>query len=189
MLVFSLLLLCEVEGEQTKTLSRKKRFLIFPDGAGLSVVYCLTWGTYLQTDIFTWGQTLGIGFELPTNSSFFLADHTSAQLHRMERRDVYSKLQILLDSKGMNGRSCVLRAVCEAAKRTEPGSFLDTILRAVFTFPLSEGKREASDSEHQEFDDAQWRGWTNQDCGQVYSECSTSLIKLAFATLDPFTKK
>jgi DM4/DM12 family len=94
----------------------------------------LTWGTYLATDIFTWGATVGLGFELPTDTKVFLSQLHSDDLHRRDRRQVFTKIKILLDEKGRDGRSCILKAVCEAASGLPKGSFLDALFKAIFRY-------------------------------------------------------
>ncbi|XP_047004224.1 uncharacterized protein LOC124622537 [Schistocerca americana] len=60
-------------------------------------------------------------------------------LHRRQRRQLYSFLESAIDAHGLDGRACILRAICEA--RDLPGFAADTssvvadILRLVFTIP------------------------------------------------------
>ncbi|XP_065335932.1 uncharacterized protein LOC135936872 [Cloeon dipterum] len=160
-----------------KTLSRKKRYLTFPEGSGLSLVYCLTWGTYLATDIFTWGATLGLGFPLPTDTKAFLSKLDSLELHRRDRRQVFSKIRILLDERGRDGRSCVLKALCEATSGLPQGSFLDAIFKAIFTFPR------AGDEEKEDWDHAHKVSHKNStSCSDAYPDCDVSFFNRDFGT-------
>ncbi|XP_059490291.1 uncharacterized protein LOC132205327 [Neocloeon triangulifer] len=159
-----------------KTLSRKKRYLTFPEGSGLSLVYCLTWGAYI-TDLFTWGATVGLGFPLPTDTKFFLSKFDSDQLHRRDRRQVFTKIKILLDEHGRNGRSCVLKALCEADSELPQGSFLDALFRAVFSFPRSK-KEDLEDWDH-----AHKKSHRNvTSCSEAYPECDISFFNRDFGT-------
>lgn len=57
-----------------EVLSRRKRFLIFPTGASISVAVCMTIGVYgnPQYSIFSWAVNYGFAYNLPTNSSYFI---------------------------------------------------------------------------------------------------------------------
>lgn len=58
----------------SKVLSRRKRFVIFPTGASVSVAVCTTIGVYgnPQFSIFSWALNYGFAYNLPSNSSYFL---------------------------------------------------------------------------------------------------------------------
>lgn len=58
---------------ESKVLSRKKRFIIFPTGSSFSVAVCMTVGVYgnPQFSIFSWALNYGFAYNLPTNSTYF----------------------------------------------------------------------------------------------------------------------
>ncbi|KAJ8898459.1 hypothetical protein PR048_003819 [Dryococelus australis] len=97
---------------------------------------------------------------------------------------------------GLDGRSCVLRAICETAQQLKPRSslFLE-IFRILFTctlcmflraepplsglyFPRLPLERVAphEPSEHWQYDSAHRRGLANHDCQDLYPSCSVSLL-------------
>jgi hypothetical protein len=60
--------------EHEKVLSRKKRYLIFPEGSSFSIAVCMTIGVYgnPQFSIFSWALNYGFAYELPTNATIWL---------------------------------------------------------------------------------------------------------------------
>lgn len=58
---------------ESKLLSRRKRFVIFPTGSSFSVAACMTVGVYgnPQFSIFSWALNYGFAYNLPSNSSYF----------------------------------------------------------------------------------------------------------------------
>ncbi|KAF5299323.1 hypothetical protein FQA39_LY02496 [Lamprigera yunnana] len=67
-LIIILAKICESEltiFKNSKSLSRKKRFLIFPEGSSLQLVFCLTIPSIGMGKIFTVGWTAALAWELP----------------------------------------------------------------------------------------------------------------------------
>ncbi|KAJ8979133.1 hypothetical protein NQ317_016751 [Molorchus minor] len=56
--------------ETEKTLSRKRRYLVFPTGSSLQLVYCLTVPSVGVGQIFTLGETAALAWELPDKADF-----------------------------------------------------------------------------------------------------------------------
>lgn len=58
---------------ESKVLSRRKRFLIFPTGSSFSVAACMTVGVYgnPQFSLFSWAVNYGFAYNLPTNSTIY----------------------------------------------------------------------------------------------------------------------
>ncbi|XP_058792441.1 uncharacterized protein LOC131664957 [Phymastichus coffea] len=123
------------------------KYLVFPQGSNVQLIYCLTIGSFARPQsVFTLGVTAGLAYELPYRRT--LPHRKPAEVyHRRNRRDLYRKLEAMLDAQGRPGRDCVLRALCRAGERSRRraprrGTFLEEILRAVFTFPSLEHARE-----------------------------------------------
>ncbi|CAH0553704.1 unnamed protein product [Brassicogethes aeneus] len=53
------------KNDSKKTLSRRKRYLVFPEGSSLQLVYCLTIPSVGMGQIFTLGATAALAWELP----------------------------------------------------------------------------------------------------------------------------
>ncbi|XP_053973125.1 uncharacterized protein LOC128873524 [Hylaeus volcanicus] len=123
------------------TVGRSKRdfetkYLVFPQGSNVQLVYCLTMNTYAKpSGDYTIGITAGQAWELPSKSMF----SKYKDYNRRSRRELYSKIELLLGTQGKDGRGCVLKAICTAAarSRTEIGraTFFEEILHVVFALP------------------------------------------------------
>ncbi|XP_034184212.2 uncharacterized protein LOC117606189 [Osmia lignaria lignaria] len=113
------------------------KYLVFPEGSNIQLVYCMTIGTYVKpSGSLSLGVTAGQAWQLPSKS---LLSNKFRDYHRRSRRELYRKVELLLGSQGNDGRSCVLKAICDASARSRQeigkGSFLQEILHAVFTVP------------------------------------------------------
>lgn len=64
----------EREPKDEKILSRRKRYMIFPEGSSMSVAVCSTMGVIgnPQVSIFSFGLNYGFAYELPTNATIVL---------------------------------------------------------------------------------------------------------------------
>ncbi|KAJ8688555.1 hypothetical protein QAD02_024350 [Eretmocerus hayati] len=158
--------------------ARKKRYLIFPQGSNVQLVYCLTIGSYPRPTDLVVGLTAALAWELPSK-----IEHPD-QLHRRSRSIVYPKIEAFLQSIGLDGRSCVMRALCEAGQRgasqtttttttTSNGSFLQELLHAIFTIRQDGSEFESEDS--RQYDYAHRSGG---NCAQLYPSCEHSIYDL-----------
>jgi DM4/DM12 family len=85
-----------------------------------------------------------------------------------------------LDRRGKDGKSCVLRALCETGQKNQNGEkapFLMEILRAVFSLPHQvEPYKKAA---HEHFDNA--HSELETDCSQLYPACGDSIWSKEFS--------
>ncbi|XP_059062261.1 uncharacterized protein LOC131855066 [Achroia grisella] len=231
----------------TKLLSRRKRYLTFPDGSSFQLIFCAQNQGYLPIAHLMWfGTTAALAWELPTDPNFFLAlkeyekvsnahrrqdiskhiyyldengkvigktpytrkrkpivnpafakrsvdniqenkmkisiaemhnvqkrrdylnniEESSVEFHRAGRKDLYEKLETLLDGLGWNGRECILRFLCEYGKKNNAqGTFLEEIIRATFTLPRG---GESAISTSRQYDVAHG---TDGECASKYPQC------------------
>ncbi|KAK2586387.1 hypothetical protein KPH14_010674 [Odynerus spinipes] len=77
-----------------RILSRQKRYLIFPEGSNLQLVYCLTIGAYARNDDLVMGLTAALAWELPSKVDSKISD----LLHRRSRSVVFPKVEAFLQS-------------------------------------------------------------------------------------------
>ncbi|XP_015110332.1 uncharacterized protein LOC107036712 [Diachasma alloeum] len=145
-----------------------KRYLVFPQGSNVQLVYCLTVGTYAKpTGFFTMGITAGLAYELPYTNT--VPHRRPAEVyHRRSRRDLYKKVELMLNTRGKDGRACVLKALCLSGQRNDTqvgkGSFMEEMMHSVFTLPG--GAYEADPMTHYE------RAHEDmEDCQLKYSSC------------------
>ncbi|XP_011050466.1 PREDICTED: uncharacterized protein LOC105143706 [Acromyrmex echinatior] len=115
------------------------KYLIFPQGSNVQLVFCLTISTYSKPQgMFTVGATAGLAWELPYRNTV-LYGKPAEVYHRRSRRELYHKVELMLRTQGKDGKACVLKAICKAAGRRREdvgkGSFLEETLHSIFTLP------------------------------------------------------
>ncbi|CAG9130157.1 unnamed protein product [Plutella xylostella] len=229
----------------SKVLSRRKRFLIFPEGSSFQLVFCITIPALALADIFLYGYTAALAWELPqdpyspfdhkadplhrrvdTKQIYFTdydgkvlfkkpykrrpivnpaiakrsvnsnekgtrfkmdrkrmhtghkrdflktehMDERSVEFHRSSRASLYEKIEGLLKAMGANGRSCLLKTLCQVGQTHDhkQSSFLQEIMRTVFTLPKG---KDFEQERHQEYDSAHS---VAESCDLVYPDCETA---------------
>ncbi|CAH2087611.1 unnamed protein product [Euphydryas editha] len=220
----------ESNGTNSQVLSRRKRYLLFPDGSSFQLVFCVQTAAEIPIgDIFLYGNTAALAWQLPTDpKTFFLfkeyqktdlrrnddtyddndegkivskfsperstinkpifskrstdekrtykerlkikidrtkmhqrqskrdflkkddLDVDSIEFHRHSRLGLYEKLVPFITALGGDGKQCVLYKLCETAKISRQGTFLQEILRVVFTLP----KGKEFEEQHRHYDKA-----------------------------------
>ncbi|KAF6200870.1 hypothetical protein GE061_005317 [Apolygus lucorum] len=119
---------------------RAKRWINFPKGSSLQLVYCWLISTYGTRDgIFTVGITVGLAWEIPVNLRNTVFD-TGRSLHDEHRRDLHRKIKRFMDQQGHNGSDCLKRAICEANEihQKKKLKFIQAMLYAVFKLDSNE---------------------------------------------------
>ncbi|CAH1113412.1 unnamed protein product [Psylliodes chrysocephalus] len=174
--------------EQMKGKSRRKRYVAFPEGSTFIATLCDTIATTTGFAIYYEGINWGTGWSLPNRSSVIgYVTENKHKRKRKQRRDIYSKVETLLEAIGYNGPSCIYRALCEAPRRFKRKStkLSEELLRIFFYFPL----HTLSDDEpfdHRFYHEAHriGRSVEQQDCADMYPTCTISLIDLALGYYD-----
>ncbi|XP_053611525.1 uncharacterized protein LOC128675844 [Plodia interpunctella] len=88
--------------DSSKLLSRRKRYLTFPDGSSFQVVFCAQNQGYLQIGNVVWfGNTAALAWELPSDPKFFaiFKEHKKLFENGHRRSDV-SRYVYYLDDNG-----------------------------------------------------------------------------------------
>ncbi|KAJ2949435.1 hypothetical protein O0L34_g15353 [Tuta absoluta] len=118
---------------------RKRRHIAFPDGSNFVLTISLV-KAFMTHAPAGWNIALEIDVMFPLPDSKFTLAHHRRKLHHRQKRELWDGLRSALDLHNLNGRSCILRSVCEArAHLLPPGtSLLHDILRAIFTAPRYE---------------------------------------------------
>ncbi|XP_045514074.1 uncharacterized protein LOC123707781 [Pieris brassicae] len=71
-------------------LSRKKRFLIFPEGSSFQLVFCTAYPVLTTIgDIFIWGNTAALAFELPQDPYSPFHHRADPQHRRIDSKHIY----------------------------------------------------------------------------------------------------
>ncbi|XP_059611032.1 uncharacterized protein LOC132257964 [Phlebotomus argentipes] len=100
-------------------------------------------------------------------------DDEEAQLHKMyhisTRHRLYGNIERYLEDKGLSGRECVLKSLCETRNNKDlPNTFMGAILKSIFRLPKLDLAGENDISEymraHHEVD----------DCRETYSMCKSN---------------
>ncbi|XP_049837301.1 uncharacterized protein LOC126281969 [Schistocerca gregaria] len=172
-----------------RRLSRHRRYAVFPEGSTWSIAWCLSVQALTgEYSIYTEGFAWAAAYELP-NSTFVEQTYLKKKknkyllpapgIFRRHRRDLYKTMEKVIESAGIDGHSCVLRALCEAAQRFVPGenTIGEEIVSTIFRWP---GARTASwePEEHHAYELAQRRGRSTDavDCTLLYPACPLSLV-------------
>ncbi|XP_039446524.1 uncharacterized protein LOC120425951 isoform X2 [Culex pipiens pallens] len=164
-------------------LSRKKRFVVFPEGASFSVAVCMTVGVYGNPNyqMFSWALNWGIAYNLPNQTLTYQQDlmMPKPMAQRRNRRDLYHKLEVAMNSMGYDGRNCILRALCESSQYfgRKGTNMVAEMLRSLFSFP----KSKVLSMEHEDtriYDAAHRKGKNRVMCQSLYPECGFSLLEL-----------
>ncbi|XP_046749863.1 uncharacterized protein LOC124413373 [Diprion similis] len=165
-------------------LSRKRRFLSFPEGSAfvstLSIVKALQFTQSPPTNVII---EFDVIWPIPSNNRRLLGPENRMsvkkrvyrpsshwRVHRRQKRDLYSTYEAALESQGLPGKECILRTICEAQSVLSPPgvSFLEDMLRIL----LSNVAR--SENEIDEYDLAYK---SRKDCDLRY-ECPFSILEL-----------
>ncbi|KAK0180186.1 hypothetical protein PV327_005855 [Microctonus hyperodae] len=158
-----------------RVLSRQKRYLIFPQGSNVQLVYCLTIGAFAGNGDLVLGLTAALAWELPSK----VDTKISKLLHRRSRSVLYPKIEAFLQSTGLDGKSCVMRALCETARREENqvgnGTFIQELFYTIFK--LRDNGELFEKSEHREYDFAHQ---TENSCAEEYTTCPYSIYQVNF---------
>ncbi|XP_072938400.1 uncharacterized protein [Epargyreus clarus] len=171
----------------SKALSRRKRYIGFPEGSSFSCAGCMTVGTLGNPSpsrfpgIFTFGLNWGIAYELPNaseTSSFYQRKFKKPVAQRRSRRDLYQKLEMILDKMGYSGRGCILKTLCETTQRIAPNgdNIVEEIFRILFTWPKTR-VLPSEPLEHGIYDTAYHHGIQLESCDRY--RCSLSLVDWA----------
>ncbi|XP_045538866.1 uncharacterized protein LOC106711490 [Papilio machaon] len=170
-----------------KKLSRRKRYVSFPEGSSFSCAACMTVGLIGQPapstapGTFTFGLNWGIAYELPNTTEtaqFFRKKYRKPVAQRRSRRQLYEKMELILDNMGYNGRQCILKTLCETTQRIVPHSenMVQEIFRTLFTMPLTKVLK-TEPLQHTIYDSAHRLGVLLESC-DIY-KCPLSLVDWA----------
>ncbi|XP_026290727.1 uncharacterized protein LOC113215328 [Frankliniella occidentalis] len=172
-------------GGPGRALSRHRRYLTFPEGATFNLALCMSnKARFLaDTSIFTEGVAWGCSYDLPNNTQALASAgagvEPGALLRRKDRTNLYRRVERAVDSTGLDGHLCMLRAVCEAENMLSPRTHLVMeMLRIALTMPLDHVS-EKEPHHHRDYIMARHNGLHGVDCSAVYPECPISLLALA----------
>nr|XP_049702282.1 uncharacterized protein LOC126055745 [Helicoverpa armigera] len=177
------------DDSKSNVLSRRKRYVAFPEGSSFSCAGCMTVGLIGQPapssspGTFTFSVNWAIAYELPNvteTSIYFLQKKYFNKQHlqkRINRRELYGKLEAILDNMGYSGRECILKTLCETTQRLVPhgDNVLEEMFRTLFTMPPTK-LLPTEPLEHAIYDAAHRLGRIVDSCDRF--KCPISLVDL-----------
>ncbi|KAJ8979145.1 hypothetical protein NQ317_016765 [Molorchus minor] len=182
LLFLFMVIVAESRSNNTAVLSRKRRYLVFPEGTSVSIAVCMTAQTgVIPPGIFTESIAWGLAYNLPDKPDDFKDILKYKHIaKRRQRRELYGKMETILNSMGYDGRSCILRALCEASYRFLPkeNDLFRHILKIVFLFP-QEPVLPSEPDEHHIYHWAYRKGTSEEECLDLFTQCPFSLIDMA----------
>ncbi|CAG4940020.1 unnamed protein product [Parnassius apollo] len=130
---------------------------------------------------FTFGMNWGIAYELPNTTEtarFYHKKYRKPVAQRRSRRELYEKIELILDNMGYSGRQCILKTLCETTQRIVPHStnMVEEIFRTLFTLPMTKLLK-TEPLEHTIYDSAHRLGVILENC-DIY-KCPISLVDWA----------
>ncbi|PNF33877.1 hypothetical protein B7P43_G06736 [Cryptotermes secundus] len=133
----------------------------------------------IQDQSLTMGTVVKFLYGVPTNSSVYLDsvfNRERRSVSKTSRWDIYSMLEAACSRLGLDGRACVLRAICEAADTTlQHNGLAGEVLHVLLTpSTTTEARRTYMDSEYYA---AERLGTEiSGNCHLLYSECEVGLL-------------
>ncbi|CAO1423350.1 unnamed protein product [Diamesa hyperborea] len=190
LLVFLLGISCTAQEPQLK---RERRFLIVPPTSPTR--HQLISGIGIPLDLEDEAVTLGIVLKaqyfLPENAdqlkpiyypgifdNFTPVNYEKQNDTRASRWLVYDGFAKLLDTKGFNGRACVLRGICESAetKFTHHSGLFGELLHIVFT--PSTTTDPITTPAHHDYVEAEQLGKRDEACSEIFNQCKKSVLDI-----------
>lgn len=126
--------------KEPSSLIRKRRYLVFGTGSSfvMTVQLVKAWVFRVPSG---WNLALEIDVMFPLPDEKFSAS-MRRKVHHRQKREFWNRLEESLNFHNLNGRTCILRGICEAREHLAPvgRSLVHDILRAIFTAPLHEAE-------------------------------------------------
>ncbi|KAH1005739.1 uncharacterized protein LOC109546139 [Dendroctonus ponderosae] len=165
-------------------LKRHKRYVAFPEGSTFIVTLCISLNVLDRTEnIFLQGVNWGISYDLPNATTVIEVFKKNKYAHkRMQKRDLYNRMETLTDKMGFGGKDCIYRALCETPRKLhkERTSLAQDILRQFFEYPL-ERLSYLEPDEHRKYHWASRYSTENShlNCWDLFPDCTISIIDIA----------
>ncbi|CAG9772592.1 unnamed protein product [Ceutorhynchus assimilis] len=106
--------------------------------------------------------------ESPTRN-YDYGDDLHHIIHRRTRRELYGKLEELISALIRDGKSCILKTICQLNKSPkEKGTFFEELLKTIF--------KVKPDEFHQNEDDYDLAANLNHNCEEMYPACEGNVL-------------
>ncbi|XP_063242248.1 uncharacterized protein LOC134542157 [Bacillus rossius redtenbacheri] len=163
---------------------RTRRYLVYPEGSEVELAVGFDLPVEVSGGEVGLGMELEVTYELPSNASQLSQGYVSyaKRAARLPSRwQLYLLLERLLRRVGLDGRACLLRAVCEASgSHMVRGQGLSAEVLHIFLTPSATDEEKGAETQvRREYSSAEAMGDALQvDCAVLYPECSLSLLDL-----------
>ncbi|XP_059490100.1 uncharacterized protein LOC132205184 [Neocloeon triangulifer] len=165
-------------GQRPAVISRKARYLLFPPGSNMGIEVALSVPVRKSVNV---AMNIEANYVLPDNVTYFFPDLVPglgqgrlAESFGITRRRTYTTIITMLNRVGLDGRSCLLRAICEAAETPlQHNGLFGDLLHVIFTPSSSNDEQLGAD-----FAAAEQQGVDGDDCGTLYSQCPRGLFQM-----------
>ncbi|KAJ9592948.1 hypothetical protein L9F63_015372, partial [Diploptera punctata] len=126
----------------------------------------------------TLGTVLKFIYDTPTNSSVFTSTLPLVQKRSISNRwNFYSKLETAIERMGLDGRACILRAICEAADITfKYNGLFGEVLHVLLSPSTTIGELGNNGVETEYLAAERLGGVVAGSCHLLYPECKTGLL-------------
>ncbi|KAL6255355.1 hypothetical protein P5V15_013693 [Pogonomyrmex californicus] len=149
--------------------------IVYPYGGTFKLVVGFAVPVQLSGRILVYGQNFQFQYLLPQNATFFTEFFENASSSRRrresvswdERMTVYRLLEEEFDRRGVNGKECMKKDICEAATMSlENEGLVEELLHLLLT------PQQRNDSSlDSEYIQALQFGQGNHDCSRIYNSC------------------
>ncbi|XP_015609925.1 uncharacterized protein LOC107274883 [Cephus cinctus] len=170
-------------GNESEVLEREKRTLVYPDPTNLLLIFGL--GTPLQLDAASVivGAFTKLLYALPANATYYTEPGVYYARNTKSRWSIYKVLETAAEVYGFGGKSCILRAICEAA--AVPFDHDHGLFGQLFQAFLTPS---STNEEHDEYQDRDYHAaerlgkHVGENCHVLYPECEKSILDVFSTT-------
>lgn len=168
---------CRIKGKEVDVRSKRQSLysppLVYPNGGIFKLLTGIAVPISLPGRTLVFGQNFQFQYAAPPNASFF-TDWFSRTSHRRRRREtgisldrqiVYEFFESEFERRGLSGRDCLKRSICEATEIPLKEEGLVGELLEVLLTPIH-GSLPDND-----YFEAMKAGKQGADCLQLYSSC------------------
>ncbi|XP_044018824.1 uncharacterized protein LOC122859366 [Aphidius gifuensis] len=149
--------------------------IVYPYGGTLKLLVGIASPISMGGRILVYGQNFQVQYALPTNATFFTNYYSSLKKRRKrsssyshERTLFYQFLEQELQRWGANGKSCMMKSICEACSTPlRDEGLVGEILNVILTPDYGNSSSYVDENYLQ----AAETGRRGNDCSVIYSEC------------------
>ncbi|XP_076621633.1 uncharacterized protein LOC143342036 [Colletes latitarsis] len=168
-------------GGAREQLREKREFypppLVFPYGGNFKLILGLAVPIQLSGKILVYGQNIQFQYALPDNATFFAKFFEDSSRRRRrrsawnERKPIYDIIERELDRRNIDGNSCLMKDICEAAATPlKDEGLVGELLHLLFTPDHGDAS-----TMNKEYLEAATIGRRHGNCSTIYSSCPPGL--------------